>query len=380
MRTAAPPDPCLTMAVLLNPHALWRELDGARPEALERAFDEAHSFGSSGGVAMIVCVGLAQTRSEPGGLKRPVVKFGIHRSTLARLARAWREIIHPRLLREGTKARFPLGGQEWYRVACEAAKSVGRSALELLEEAERSRAADAQYSVNRWKSDLSLQAAHARADTARAAAASSRRGRPRRPLPANADEMVTELSGQPRSCSDEEIAVRQARYPENFVPLDEVMPPQPLRPPRFEWLFISIDGVYRAAKGKSEMAVGHHWKQVTKDRDIVLDGGRMSCDAAWSKLVADSAAEGMELPSIAIFPDIEDQFSLRPDASGAMECLIVAVRAQGQVAGFLFLDFSEEKDFPFRSPHTYHYLRDQLRPLTDRLQHEFSPSALATPH
>lgn len=82
--------------------------------------------------------------------------FGLSKRTLQRYAQIYREIIRPRCERDGAHAQFWLEEQSWYLVATQAAPVVERPAIELIEEAEEKKAADAKFSAAKWKRELGL--------------------------------------------------------------------------------------------------------------------------------------------------------------------------------------------------------------------------------
>lgn len=83
-------------------------------------------------------------------------KFGISERHMDRLIRTYREIVLPRLERDGDNATFLLGERMFYDVACEAAPVLQIPAVELIEQAEEKRAQDPKFSPSRWKRELGL--------------------------------------------------------------------------------------------------------------------------------------------------------------------------------------------------------------------------------
>lgn len=332
----SPPRSPTPTQLLDQPFDLAASLRGCSTADLEAQFAQLRGGPAAAGLLRIFVCGILEERLAAGeSLEDLAVRLGVHPSRVSRLTRSWREICVPRLEAEGAGARFPLRAQEWYRVACEESSVLRRSPERLLREVEARHELEPRYSARRWRQELA----------------------------AGSFEVPPEARA---------AKVRPAAYPESYVPLERLTPPAPAEPAHLEWAFLSIDGVYRAARGKSEPAIGFHWAEVMEDRELILDGRRMSCEDGWNKLVAEAASDGMALPSNVIFPDIEAQFPHRPEARGAMECLAVAVRVRGGVGGFLFLDFGGDIEAQLRSCRSFRYLRELVRPLFARLQKELN--------
>lgn len=145
---------------LLDPCAMDRDLRGADIQTISVVFERARSRGQRAWMTMAVCVGHAQAQAGRGDavIERMADLFGLHRSRIARLGRIYREALLPRLEAEETP-RFPLAEQAWYEIATEAALPLGRSASDLLAEAERRKREDPRYSTRRWKLDLGITSA-----------------------------------------------------------------------------------------------------------------------------------------------------------------------------------------------------------------------------
>jgi hypothetical protein len=142
--------------------------------------------------------------------------------------------------------------------------------------------------------------------------------------------------------------------------------------PDLDWLFISIDGVYRAARGRSETAIGAKWKDVTGHTDVILDGVRMSSQDAWVEMIHNATSDATGLPMFLVWPEIERVFEHRPDASGLMEVLVFTVRLRGAVAGFLVLDFHDPARLVEVRQNSYRHLRQLTKPLVARFEQEFA--------
>jgi len=141
---------------------------------------------------------------------------------------------------------------------------------------------------------------------------------------------------------------------------------------QLEWLFISVDGVYRAARGKSEPAVGSHWTEITGDSPVILDGLEMSAPDAWVEMLQNASGDMAGLPMHLAWPEIESVFPHRPEASGIMELLVFSVRLGGSVAGFLFLDFHDPARLQEVRINSYRQIRRITRPLIERFERQFA--------
>ena len=138
--------------------------------------------------------------------------------------------------------------------------------------------------------------------------------------------------------------------------------------PPFEWAFVSTDGYYRAAQGKSEAVVGMHWDDVMVDRPVLIDGEKMMCRDAWTEMNAHG--DNLGVPMIIIWPDIDGQFEHRPDAAGVMELLVIRVRVREKLAGFLFVDFGDSKYLSEVALNSYGRLRRALQPIVERIEEQ----------
>lgn len=141
---------------------------------------------------------------------------------------------------------------------------------------------------------------------------------------------------------------------------------------QMEWLFISVDGVYRAARGKSEPAVGSHWTEITGESPVILDGVEMSAPKAWVEMLQNASGDMAGLPMHLAWPEIENVFPHRPEASGIMELLVFSIRLGGSVAGFLFLDFHDPARLQEVRMNSYRQIRSLTRPLIERFERQFS--------
>ncbi len=141
--------------------------------------------------------------------------------------------------------------------------------------------------------------------------------------------------------------------------------------PPFEWCFVSSDGYYRAAEGKSEVIVGYHWDEVMVDRPVIFDGKKMSCRDAWAEMVLED--DDLYFPSILVFPNISGQFSHRQDAAGVMELLVVRVQLRNQMSGFLFIDFGDSKYLSENALDSWGRMRSAFRPVLRQLEERLAP-------
>lgn len=88
--------------------------------------------------------------------KKLADKFGVSERHMDRMIRTYREIIAPRIERDGANATFLLEERMFYDVACEAAPVLKLPAVELLEQAEEKRAQDPKFTPSKWKRELGL--------------------------------------------------------------------------------------------------------------------------------------------------------------------------------------------------------------------------------
>ena len=142
--------------------------------------------------------------------------------------------------------------------------------------------------------------------------------------------------------------------------------------PDLDWLFMSIDGIYRAARGRSEPAIGAHWSEVTQDGTVIMDGVQMSTSEAFVEMVHNASSDAAGLPMFIAWPEIERVFEHRPEASGFMEILVVSVRLRGEVAGFLMIDFHDPARLVEVRQNSYRLLRRITKPLIARFEREFA--------
>ncbi len=115
-------------------------------------------LGSRGWLAMAALIGAHQESAPRGSgiLDKAAETFGIHRSRANVLGQIYREIIRPRLQRDGGAAQWPLRETLWYETAIKIASGVGREPLEILEEAERTRAQNPRLTVKRWRASMGV--------------------------------------------------------------------------------------------------------------------------------------------------------------------------------------------------------------------------------
>ena len=139
-----------------------------------------------------------------------------------------------------------------------------------------------------------------------------------------------------------------------------------------DWSFVSVDGFYRAAQGKSEPAVGSHWTEVTGDAPVILDGVHMTAPEAWVEMLNNASGDMAGLPMHLAWPEIENNFTHRPEASGLMEVLCFSIRLGGNVAGFLVLDFHDPARLQEVRMNSYRQIRNLTRPLIERFERQFA--------
>jgi hypothetical protein len=142
----------------LNPAVLDRLLKDAPMELLISGYHEAMAAVAKGWITAAVCVGRAQEHDGYGddvvGELAKAFEIGVRH--LARLGQIYRDIIKPRIERDGDAAQFFLEEQGWYRVAIEASPKLDKPPVTLIEEAEEKKAADPKYSPTRWREDLGV--------------------------------------------------------------------------------------------------------------------------------------------------------------------------------------------------------------------------------
>jgi len=142
----------------LDPWSIDRKLRRVSIDQIVSVFQEAESLGKRAWIAMAICCGVAQERAGRGDriLEKLARSFSYDRSRIVRLARAYREVIKPRLEAQGANAQFPLVERGWYETAAENAKRLGVAPLELLEDAETKAIDNPAFTQRRWRSELGL--------------------------------------------------------------------------------------------------------------------------------------------------------------------------------------------------------------------------------
>lgn len=142
----------------LDPWGIDRKLREVPVEEIINVFYEAESLGKRAWIAMAICCGVAQERSGRGDavMDKLAKAFSYDKSRIVRLARAYREVIKPRLAQQGANAQFPLVERGWYETAAENAKRLGVEPLALLEDAESKAIDNPHFTQRRWRSELGL--------------------------------------------------------------------------------------------------------------------------------------------------------------------------------------------------------------------------------
>ncbi len=109
-------------------------------------------------VKQAIIAGKAHSLAGYGGgiAKKLGEKFGISERHMDRLIRTYREIVLPRLERDGENATFLLGERMFYDVACEAAPVLQIPAVELIEQAEEKKAENPKYTPSMFRKDLGI--------------------------------------------------------------------------------------------------------------------------------------------------------------------------------------------------------------------------------
>ena len=151
-------DPISALDRALDPWMIDKRLREVSVDEIVSVFYEAESLGKRAWIAMAICCGVAQERAGRGdGMMEKLAKvFSYDKSRVVRLARAYREVIKPRLEMQGSNAQFPLVERGWYETAAENAKRLGREPLALLEDAESKVVDNPRYTQRRWRSELGL--------------------------------------------------------------------------------------------------------------------------------------------------------------------------------------------------------------------------------
>ena len=145
------------IAEALNPAMLDHLLDGANIDILSDGYHEAMAATAKGWITACVCVGRAQEIAEYGenAIGALAEKFDASPTHLKRFGRYYREIVRPRIAKDGANATFALEEQAWYRIAIEYAPEVEKTPSALIVEAEKAKAADPAYTPAQWKAKLS---------------------------------------------------------------------------------------------------------------------------------------------------------------------------------------------------------------------------------
>lgn len=127
---------------------------------LATALVNVQNLGARGWLAMAAIIGAHQERAPRGSgiLDKTADTFGLHRSRAALLGRIYREIIKPRLDRDGHRAEWPLRETQWYETAIKLASGLGKEPLEILEDAERSREREPKLTVRKWRTSMGVAA------------------------------------------------------------------------------------------------------------------------------------------------------------------------------------------------------------------------------
>lgn len=123
---------------------------------LSAALIDVQSFGPRGWMLMGAIIWHVQDGAPRGSgiLDKAAETFGMHRGRAGIHAQIYREILRPRLLREGAQAEWPLVEKTWYEYAVRLASGLGKEPLELLEDAERQREVNPKLSAKKWRSSL----------------------------------------------------------------------------------------------------------------------------------------------------------------------------------------------------------------------------------
>lgn len=142
----------------LDPFAMDRRLREVPIDDILSVFAEANSLGKRAWMGMAIACGVAQERSGRGDgvLTQLARSLGYDRSRVVRLARAYRDVISPRLKAQGPAAEFPLAEKGWYETAAESASRLGIDPLALLEDAEAKAIDNPNFTQRVWKSQLGI--------------------------------------------------------------------------------------------------------------------------------------------------------------------------------------------------------------------------------
>lgn len=301
------------------------------------------------------------------------ISLGVSQSEVGRYARIYEEIVFPRMKdqearRMSLRARDALGEQigrapdgcchlpdkgfpfyhrGYYVAACEFARKLETPALDLLEMAEQE-ATKGKYTVEDFRQSLRTRRSKMKL----------------REISEPEDIDFTTAWTDPV-----EVASATNRPDGHY---QHSLLDSPLDVPEIEWVLISTVqptmGIYMAANGRSEAAIGLHRNDVTQARDIILDGKIMAFEEAWDDLVDGCYRDGLLLPRLLIFPEVEDQFEHRPEASGRMEILCVPFVIDGKVIGLLMIDYADKRHLLMRSQQSYGFLHEICKPLVEHMK------------
>ena len=138
---------------IATPGAIVRQLEGRTIAELAGLFRRAESATIRGWMLMscIVGVALEKARHGEGAAGKLAEQFECSERTIHRLGEFFAELIRPRLVVEGDRARFPLEHRQYYAIAIQGAEVVNKPALALLEEAEKARENDPRFTARAFK-------------------------------------------------------------------------------------------------------------------------------------------------------------------------------------------------------------------------------------
>lgn len=148
-----------TLTNALTPAEIVKTVDGIQEfDPLKVYFDRAGEVALSAILLRAITAGRAHALAGRGEgiMKKLAEALGISERQAERYVRIDREIVRPRLARDGANAQFYLEEKAWFDIACEAAPVVQIPAVELLEQAEEKKAADPRFSASKWRKELGL--------------------------------------------------------------------------------------------------------------------------------------------------------------------------------------------------------------------------------
>lgn len=142
-----------------NTGARLKDALPADDEQLVRMFQQARSLNQNSWLAMAIVCGEAVSRvgEDRLGFRRLARALECHKSEVVRLVRVYREIIKPRIERDGDGATFPVTQMVYYTLACEAAAQSpekSATALELFERAEIARDGERRFTSREFRETL----------------------------------------------------------------------------------------------------------------------------------------------------------------------------------------------------------------------------------